>query len=181
MIRSRMSSGMGPAGFLGGETAEGENSELRRDRAAAQGELGQLIADAGGKIERMILPEDHRRPTDVEPPGALHWDTSQLPQAIGWIVAFVSGGGALAFLGKEKTRERIARLITLGNLRNGLELKVPGLAVKVTGSEADFDKAVAKIKELAADPNVQALAAKLPGKARKAPAAKKVKKKTKKG
>jgi hypothetical protein len=68
---------------------ERPSPEFNRDVATAAGEHG-------GRIERMTFPKDIRHDSieSLKGPRRLHWDASQLPHAIEWLVTF--GGGSAA-------------------------------------------------------------------------------------
>jgi hypothetical protein len=126
-----------------------QSPEFRRSVAMAAGELMELSQQHGGTITAMTFKGD--REGEVErprPPGFGHWDASQLPDAISWIVTFVGGGatgaGASWFL--KNGRERIKRLMTLAGLSH-IKLKDGGLSLDIDGA-TDIDAAVHHFERL---------------------------------
>jgi hypothetical protein len=98
--------------------------------AQAAGELSQLVSKCGGSIASMTFPEEPRG--SARRSGEAHWDTSQLPAALEWVVHFAAGAGAgagaLAFLRSGSRRKMVARLMTLAGLRK-IVLKVGSVSI----------------------------------------------------
>jgi hypothetical protein len=130
------------------------STAFNRSVAEAAGELLTLAKQFGGEVTKMtfaekdeaMTPENIRRA--VQSAGRAHWDTSQLPHAIHWVIEFGASGagaaGAWKFLQKG---EIIERLRVLAGLQR-ITIKTPNLSLEVSGAETT-EKVCEQFKELA--------------------------------
>src|SRR5215831_934025 len=141
-----------------------DSPEFRRSVMAAGGELSLLVSQAGGRIVGMTFEgQDQAELFErIARHGEAHWDGSQLPHAISWLIAFAGAGGASAafmFL-KKNGREKLARLMTLAGLTH-VKIQAGKLSLDVTG--ASIDEACAQFEKLASSVDIKALTEKKAG------------------
>ena len=140
---------------------------FNRSVAEASGKLLMLAEQFGGEITKMtfaeedeaMTPENIRR--SIEAAGKAHWDTSQLPHAIHWIIEFGASGagavGAWKFLQKGEIIERLKMLAGLQRIT----IKSKDLSMEI-GGLVTVEEACKQFERLASKGEVQ-------GKARKKP------------